>query len=44
MAPAHDGSVTSIALAAGFSHLGRFSHDYAERFGERPSETLKRCR
>jgi AraC-like DNA-binding protein len=44
MAPAHDGSVTSIALAAGFNHLGRFSHDYAKRFGERPSETLKRCR
>jgi AraC-like DNA-binding protein len=36
-------SVTSIALDAGFGHLGRFSQDYAERFGEKPSETLRRA-
>ena len=37
------GSVTAIALEAGFGHLGRFSQDYAERFGEKPSETLRRA-
>jgi AraC-like DNA-binding protein len=37
-----DGSVTTIALDAGFGHLGRFSQDYADRFGEKPSETLRR--
>jgi AraC-like DNA-binding protein len=36
-------SVTAIALDAGFGHLGRFSQDYAERFGEKPSETLRRA-
>lgn len=35
-------SVTGIALAGGFTHLGRFAQAYAERFGERPSETLRR--
>lgn len=34
-------SVTSIALSSGFAHLSRFALDYAERFGERPSETLR---
>jgi AraC-like DNA-binding protein len=43
-APSRDASATTVALTAGFSHLGRFSHDYAERFGERPSDTLKRQR
>lgn len=37
-----EGSVTATALGAGFSHLGRFAQDYQERFGERPSETLRR--
>jgi AraC-like DNA-binding protein len=37
-----DASVTAIALGAGFSHLSRFAQDYAERFGERPSATLRR--
>ncbi|WP_270937959.1 helix-turn-helix domain-containing protein [Falsiroseomonas oryzae] len=32
--------VKSIALAHGFWHLGQFSHDYRECFGESPSETL----
>ena len=35
-------SVTSIALALGFSHLGRFSQVYQKRYGEKPSEALKR--
>ncbi len=35
-------SVTDIALRWGFGHLGRFAKDYAERFGELPSETLRR--
>ncbi len=37
-------SVTQVAMAWGFSHLGRFSVDYRKRFGETPSETLKRPR
>lgn len=40
---AEDGhTVTEIALAVGFSHLGRFSRDYGRRFGEPPSGTLRR--
>jgi len=35
-------SVTEIALACGFTHLSKFARDYLDRFGERPSETLKR--
>ena len=34
-------NVTDIALAGGFSQLGKFSTEYKERFGESPSETLK---
>jgi transcriptional regulator GlxA family with amidase domain len=33
--------VTDVALRWGFSHLGRFSRFYRERFGEAPSETLR---
>ena len=33
-------TVTSVALASGFTHLGRFSVDYREHFGELPRETL----
>lgn len=36
--------VTTIAFECGFSHLGRFAVDYKRRFGESPSETLKRAR
>ncbi|PTB19821.1 AraC family transcriptional regulator [Trinickia symbiotica] len=36
-------NVSSIAMNWGFSHLGRFSHDYKQRFGETPSQTLKRA-
>lgn len=32
-------SVSSVALASGFSHFGRFSAAYRAKFGELPSET-----
>lgn len=35
------GSVTDIACRWGFTHLGRFSGAYHERFGELPSQTLR---
>jgi len=42
-AAADDGrSVTEVALACGFTHLSKFARDYLDRFGERPSATLKR--
>ena len=34
-------NVTALALACGFSQLGKFSAEYKERFGESPSQTLK---
>jgi AraC-like DNA-binding protein len=37
-------TVAVAALDAGFTHLGRFSQDYAARFGEKPSQTLDRAR
>ena len=37
-------TVTQTALQWGFQHLGRFSGEYARRFGESPSETLRRAR
>lgn len=36
------GTVAEIAFAAGFGHLGRAAAAYRERFGETPSETLRR--
>jgi AraC-like DNA-binding protein len=39
-----EGNVTEIAQRWGFSHLGRFSVEYRRRFGEMPSETLRRSR
>lgn len=42
---ARDGeTVTDVATAWGFYHLGRFSHEYSRRFGESPSETTRRSR
>lgn len=37
-------SVTRIAVSLGFAHLGRFSQEYRLRFGEKPSETMRRLR
>ena len=37
-------SVTEIAMSWGFSHMGRFSVEYRKRFGEPPSDTLRRVR
>lgn len=34
--------ITDIASKWGFFHLGRFAQQYKERFGESPSETLRR--
>ena len=38
-----EGNVSSIAMNWGFSHLGRFSSDYKQLFGETPSQTFKRA-
>ena len=35
-------SVTDIAFRCGLSHLGRFSVQYRDRYGESPSRTLRR--
>ena len=35
-------NVTEVAMSWGFSHLGRFSSDYHQAFGEFPSATLAR--
>lgn len=40
--PSSELTVTQVALEAGFMHLGRFSVQYRRRFGESPSETLRR--
>lgn len=42
-APGPGTTVTRTAMHWGFSHLGRFSADYARQFGEPPSETLRRA-
>jgi transcriptional regulator GlxA family with amidase domain len=36
-------TVREVALRWGFSHLGRFSADYQQTFGESPSQTLRRA-
>jgi AraC-like DNA-binding protein len=41
---AADTTVTEVALRWGFGHLGQFAADYRARFGELPSQTLKRAR
>ena len=42
-APAHE-TVTGIAMRCGFGHMGRFSVEYRQRFGENPSATRRRGR
>ena len=37
-------SISQVAMRWGFSHLGRFAVEYRKRFGESPSETLRRRR
>lgn len=37
-----DAKVMDIALRCGFPHCGRFSIEYRRRYGETPSQTLKR--
>ena len=44
LAGAPGSTVTTAALACGFSHLGRFAQCYACEFGESPSDTLRRAR
>lgn len=38
---ASDDTVTELALAHGFFHLGRFAQQYKAQFGESPSDTLR---
>src|SRR5690606_19228637 len=38
-----DCSIASIAMRWGFGHLGRFSTEYKQRYGETPSQSLRRC-
>jgi AraC-like DNA-binding protein len=40
----HAASVTDAAQECGLHHLGRFAREYARRFGEAPSSTMRRAR
>jgi len=40
--PEADVSVTEVAYRWGFGHLARFAGYYRHRYGELPSETLRR--
>ena len=42
--PDAETSVTAVAFECGFGNPGHFAKDYHHCFGERPSETLRRCR
>ncbi|HEX3216630.1 MAG TPA: helix-turn-helix transcriptional regulator, partial [Aestuariivirgaceae bacterium] len=37
-------TATTVAYDCGFPHLGEFAQSYRRRFGERPSETLRRAK
>lgn len=36
-----DDRVSEIAYQSGFAHMGRFSAEYLQRYGEKPSDTLR---
>jgi transcriptional regulator GlxA family with amidase domain len=42
--PTQTTTVTAVALRWGFLEFGRFSMQYRQRYGEVPSETLRRAR
>jgi AraC-like DNA-binding protein len=44
LASRDDANVTDVALANGFTELGRFSGRYRQAFGELPSQTLRASR
>lgn len=44
LAAREDTTVTNVAMAWGFTHLGKFAAEYRTRFGELPSETLRSAR
>jgi AraC-like DNA-binding protein len=44
MMPGPDASVTTVAIACGFSNLGHFAKDYDRMFGELPSVTRNRAK
>ncbi len=44
LSPDGGSTVGSVANRWGFVHLGRFAQYYGERFGERPSDTLREAR
>jgi transcriptional regulator GlxA family with amidase domain len=35
-------NIAGVALRWGFAHMGRFSAGYKERYGESPSQSLRR--
>jgi PAS domain S-box-containing protein len=42
VAPEPTTTVTGVSLECGFNNLGHFARDYRRKFGELPSETLRR--
>ncbi|NMH96628.1 AraC family transcriptional regulator [Pseudonocardia sp. K10HN5] len=44
LAGAPGATISDVAMRWGFFHLGRFAHQYKERFGIRPSEALAQAR
>lgn len=37
-------TVAAVAIDCGYAHFGRFSGEYRKRFGEAPSDTIRRAR